>query len=90
MDRQTLRDWIHAFNERGPEGLINAKAPGAKPKLTAEQRTEFSRLVETGPDVEKDGVDAALKDKALAPGTPIEIWFQDEARIGQKNGRVYE
>ncbi len=21
----------------------------------------------------------------LAPGTPIEIWFQDEARIGQKN-----
>jgi hypothetical protein len=22
------------------------------------------------------------------PGTPIEIWFQDEARIGQKNGLV--
>jgi hypothetical protein len=24
------------------------------------------------------------------PGTPIEIWFQDEARIGQKNGLVYQ
>ena len=28
MDRQTLRDWVHRFNEKGPEGLINAKAPG--------------------------------------------------------------
>jgi len=34
-------------------------------------------------------VDAALKTKRLPPGTPIEIWFQDEARIGQKNGLVY-
>ena len=24
----------------------------------------------------------------VAPGKPIEIWFQDEARIGQKNGMV--
>ena len=23
--------------------------------------------------------------RTLAPGTPIEIWFQDEARVGQKN-----
>src|SRR5471030_902701 len=23
MDRQTLRDWVHRFNEQGPEGLIN-------------------------------------------------------------------
>src|ERR1700731_3394920 len=23
MDRQTLRDWVHAFNERGPDGLVN-------------------------------------------------------------------
>ena len=21
MDRQTLRDWVHRFNERGPDGL---------------------------------------------------------------------
>jgi hypothetical protein len=24
----------------------------------------------------------------LPPGAAVEIWFQDEARIGQKNGRV--
>jgi DDE superfamily endonuclease len=26
----------------------------------------------------------------IAPGTTVEIWFQDEARIGQKNGLVYQ
>jgi hypothetical protein len=29
MDRQTLRDWVHRFNEKGPEGLVNGKAPGS-------------------------------------------------------------
>jgi hypothetical protein len=28
--------------------------------------------------------------KGVASGTSIEIWFQDEARVGQKNGLVYQ
>ena len=32
----------------------------------------------------------ALTTNGSAPGTPVEIWFQDEARIGQKNGLVYQ
>src|SRR5262249_7356694 len=28
MDRQTLRDWVHAFNKFGLEGLINDTSPG--------------------------------------------------------------
>ena len=28
MDRQTLRDWVIRFNERGPDGLINIPLPG--------------------------------------------------------------
>ena len=32
----------------------------------------------------------ALIDSPIAPETPVEIWFQDEARIGQKNGLVYQ
>ena len=56
MDRQTLRDWAHRFNELGPDGLIDRKAPGGKPKLSAEQREELKRLVEAGPDPERDGV----------------------------------
>lgn len=26
----------------------------------------------------------------MPEGTPVEIWFQDEARVGQKNGLVYQ
>jgi hypothetical protein len=28
--------------------------------------------------------------KGVASGTSMEIWFQDEARVGQKNGLVYQ
>ena len=31
---------------------------------------------------------AAIRTK-LAPGTPIEVWFQDEMRVGQKNKLTY-
>ena len=56
MDRQTLRDWVHRFNQCGPDGLINAKSPGRRPKLSTEQMEELGRLVEAGPDPETDGV----------------------------------
>src|SRR5271166_946506 len=56
MDRQTLRDWVHAFNSYGPDGLVNGKAPGPEPKLSVEQKEELARIVETGPDPERDGV----------------------------------
>jgi transposase len=49
MDRQILRDWALRFNAEGPEGLIDRKAPGAKPKLTPEQLATVVRLVEDGP-----------------------------------------
>ena len=56
MDRQTLRDWVHRFNAQGPEGLIDRKSPGPKRRLSAEQLVELEKIVETGPDFEKDGV----------------------------------
>jgi transposase len=56
MDRQTLRDWVHRFNDRGPEGLINIKPSGRPRKLSAEQEEGLRQLVEAGPDPEKDGV----------------------------------
>ena len=56
MDRQTLRDWVHAFNAQGPDGLVNRKAPGAKPKLSPAQRAEIVALVEVGPDPATDVV----------------------------------
>jgi transposase len=46
MDRQMLRDWVHRFNEGGPEGLINHRAPGAAAKLSAAQKAQLAALVE--------------------------------------------
>jgi transposase len=37
MDRQALRDWVHWFNAAGPEGLIDNRTEGPKPRLSAEQ-----------------------------------------------------
>ena len=56
MDRQTLRDWVHRFNEAGPDGLVDHKAKGGVPRLSPEQRDELARLVEKGPDRKVDGV----------------------------------
>jgi putative transposase len=56
MDRQTLRDWVHRFNEHGPDGLGNRPSPGRPSKLSGEQRDVLRELVEAGPDPEKDGV----------------------------------
>ena len=44
------------------------------------------RIVEAYKKTSHRGLNAHLDD--LPEGTPIEIWFQDEARIGQKNGHV--
>lgn len=49
MDRQLLRDWALRFNADGPDGLIDRKAPGARPKLTPEQLSAVVKLVEDGP-----------------------------------------
>jgi transposase len=56
MDRQTLRDWVHRFNERGPEGLKESWSKGNPPRLSAAQLAEFAELVETGPDRAANGV----------------------------------
>ncbi len=56
MDRQTLRDWVHRFNEEGPAGLLDHKAPGASPKLTVSQLAELAAVVDTGPDPVSTGI----------------------------------
>src|SRR5918997_4287225 len=56
MDRQTLRDWVHRFNEYGPEGLKDTWSKGNPPRLSPEQQAELAHLVETGPDRAVHGV----------------------------------
>lgn len=56
MDRQTLRDWVHRYNEEGVEGLKTRPIPGRIPLLTEQQMAELYDLVINGPDPETDKV----------------------------------
>ena len=57
MDRQTLRDWVHRYNELGPDGLHDRpRRNGPRPRLSMEQLAEIEEWVEQGPDFERDGV----------------------------------
>lgn len=50
MDRQTLRDWVHRYNDEGIDGLKSRRSPGRAPLLTAAQKDELKALVVAGPD----------------------------------------
>ena len=57
MERQTLRDWVHRYNELGLEGLTDRhRRNGPQPRLSAEQQAKVAEWVERGPDLERDGV----------------------------------
>ena len=145
MDRQTLRDWVHRYNEQGIAGLSNLpKRGGAAPKLSLEEKAQLADWVQQGPDLAEDGVVrwrlCDLRDRILArffvvmdersvgrilktltfshisvrprhplanaeaqqahkktlpslsppsflpaaQGKSIELWWQDEARVGQQ------
>lgn len=46
---QIVRDWVERFNARGPEGLVDGKAPGKRPKLNDAQLQALIEIVESGP-----------------------------------------
>jgi transposase len=56
MDRQTLRDWVHRYNEEGIAGLSNRPPPGRSPKLSEGQMAALKAVVLAGPDPAVDGV----------------------------------
>jgi transposase len=56
MDWQTLRDWVHRYNDGGVEGLKSRRSPGPAPALTEEQMAELKALVVRGPDPAVDNV----------------------------------
>ena len=53
---QTIRDWVMRFNARGPEGLIDGKAPGSPCKLNDALRDALVNMVESGPTPAIHGV----------------------------------
>ena len=53
---QIVRDWVLRFNERGPDGLINGKAPGQQARLNDHQHVALAQAMERGPTPYLDGV----------------------------------
>ena len=53
---QIVRDWVVRFNARGPDGLINGKAPGKPSLLNEDQRTALAQAIERGTTSYLDGV----------------------------------
>ena len=57
MDRQTLRDWVHRYNEEGLAGLSDRHGDfGPRRLLSPEQEAEIAAWVRAGPDLAEHGV----------------------------------
>jgi transposase len=82
MDRQTLRDWVHRYNELGLVGLSDkAGRRCPKPRLSTDQARLVAEMVRKGPDLAEDGVvrwrriDLARSIQAkLGVGSPSAPW----------------
>src|SRR5215467_3031336 len=46
---QIVRDWVLKFNEHGPEGLVDRKAPGQPSRLDERHRAALAAMIESGP-----------------------------------------
>ena len=56
MDRQTLRDWVHRYNEDGLDGLRDRHGGGTCPLLSPAQEAQVAEWVRQGPDLAEHGV----------------------------------
>jgi transposase len=56
MDRQTLRDWVHRYNDEGLKGLVDRKSPGPASRLSPEQLAMVAEMVRIGPTLDEHGV----------------------------------
>jgi transposase len=46
---QIVRDWVVKFNARGPQGLLDRKAPGQPSRLNDVHRAALAAIIESGP-----------------------------------------
>src|SRR3712207_3322147 len=92
---QTVRDWVvrfnargPGFNARGPEGLIDGKAPGNTCKLNDSQRQALVNIVERGPMPAIHGVVRwRLKDLTLWVWEEFQISLSETTLSRELRGR---
>ena len=56
MTRQTLRDWVHRYNEAGVDGLADQARSGRPARLSWVDLGRVASWIEQGADLAQDGV----------------------------------
>lgn len=56
VQTQTLRDWVIAYNKKGPDGLKTGTAPGPQCRMSEDEIKTLETWLEKGPDPETDGI----------------------------------
>lgn len=89
MDRQTLRDWVHRYNDEGVSGLGSRVSPGRPGALDEAQMEALRSMVLNGPDPERDAVIrwrcADLRD-AIASRWSVELHERSVGRLLHRLG----
>ena len=79
MDRQTLRDWVHRFNERGPDGLKSGAGSATGITLPivffALARRLKYLLLSASPSRSPPVSPRPREDPRAPPEAPRTIWF---------------
>ena len=70
MDRQTLRDWVHRYNDEGLDGLSDRRSAGPAPRLSPAQKAELAQMVRAGPDPAGGRGGAACAASTCSAGSP--------------------
>src|ERR1035437_10278369 len=74
MDRQTLRDWVHRFNDRGLGGLRDLPHTGPPHTIDKDSRKKLCARVEKGPDPLTDGL---VRWRRI----DLKLWLKEECGI---------
>ena len=72
---QVIRDWVLKFNARGPDGLVDRKAPGQPSRLNEGHRAALAAVIESGPIPAVHGV---VRWRII----DLCQWLWDEFRVG--------
>ena len=92
---QIVRDWVIKFNARGPEGLIDGKAPGQPSRLNDTHRAALAAVIESGPIPAIHGVvrcpPPSLKAWSITSHSPLAVqrrnWRCTEFQRPSSSGR---
>src|SRR5271163_2014738 len=99
LSRSAAYEWHNRYEEDGIEGLRDRPRPGRQPRVDAATSARLKDRILAGaasapPGGRCDGASGVFTTLGLQlervrtaqpHGVRVEVWFQDEARIGQKN-----